>query len=317
MTLPQKLSTTLFNNYNLQAKDLQLIYNGMNKIFKFHSCNIGYALKLFHTDCRTPYQIQYERQLMMHLIVQGIECPEPISPCPDREEAVFKYLNQEYYGLLTHESKGVPFSPENDHSQIPAFGQALIKLHNCPPFPLKNPLPYLTDSNKLMEDFKRNASSKLRSRLESLIVKLYSSIQAHPIVTESNDTACICHGDAWPGNALYSENSCMLLDFEHSRISTPAFDISTFLWWALDHHDDLMHIDAWRKLKIGYGDYLDRLLNKNTSRYIKINELRSLIFVHKNIEITEELFEHINDRALWIMKILPPASNSIKILELP
>ncbi|WP_420234202.1 phosphotransferase enzyme family protein [Pseudomonas sp. ABY48] len=316
MTLSRELSVVLLNDYNLQANGLNLTYDGTNKIIKFHSGNLKYVLKLFPANCRTSYQIQYERQLIMHLIVQGIECPKPIPPCLDREESVFKYLNQDYYGLLTHESKGVPFSPENDHSQIPAFGRALIRLHNCSPFPLKNHLPYLTDPTKLMEGIKRDASTQLKSRLESLILKLYSSIQTHPIAPESNDTSCICHGDAWPGNALYSENSCVLLDFEHSRISTPAFDISTFLWWALDQHDDIVHIDAWRKLKIGYGDCLDRLLSKNTSRYIKINELRSLIFLHNHIDITDELFDHINERALWIMKILPSASDPIKILEL-
>jgi thiamine kinase-like enzyme len=168
-----------------------------------------------------------------------------------------------------------------------------------------------------MEGFKRDARSKLRIRLENLIVKLYRNIQTHPIAPQSNDISCICHGDAWPGNALYSEKSCVLLDFEHSRISTAAFDISTFLWWALDQHDDLVHVDAWRKLKIGYGDNLYSLLNKNTPRYIKTNELRSLIFIHNHIDITDELFEHINNRALWLMEILPSASNSIKALELP
>lgn len=317
LTLPREFLILLLDNYNLKAKDTQLAHDGTNKIIKFHCNDIKYVLKLFPTNCRTPYQIQYERKLMSHLTDQEIKCPGPIPQPPNKKELVFKYSNQEYYGLLTLESNGVPFSPKNDHSQIPAFGRALIKLHNCPPFPLKNPLPHLADSTKLMESVKREASSKIKIHLENLILKLYSSIQTHPTTPQPNDTRCICHGDAWPGNALYSEKSCVLLDFEHSRVSTPAFDISTFLWWALDQDDNLVHIDAWRQLKIGYGDSLDLLLNKNTSRYIKTNELRSLIFILNHIDVTDELFEHISNRAIWIMKVLPSASNSIKALELP
>lgn len=164
--------------------------------------------------------------------------------------------------------------------------------------------------------FEKNIESPYTNNLRTLILKLYNNIQASLPAPISNNKLCICHGDAWPGNALYSENSCTLLDFEHSRISTPAFDISTFIWWALGQQNHTTNINAWKSLKQGYGEVLETRIDQNTPRFIKINELRSLVFIYNNILITDELFEHINKRTQWFIDSLPGSLNSVEILEL-
>lgn len=316
MTFAPELSPALFRAYGLQPSELELIYDGVNKIFKFSASNAKLILKLFNRNNRNQYQISYERRIMKHVRANKIGCIEPLDPTSDKGEQVYLYLGQKYYGILTHEDKGATFTPENCHSQIPMFGTSLYKLHNCKRPNLVNPPPNLIDAFQLISHLKKSVDSPHASKLKVLILKLFDNIQAYPTMPESNDNLSICHGDAWPGNALYSENSCILLDFEHSRVSTPAFDISTFIWWALGQHNDSTNINAWKSLEQGYGDVLETRIDKNTPRYIKINELRSLAFIYNHILITDELFEHINKRTLWLMDALPPSLKGVEILEL-
>jgi thiamine kinase-like enzyme len=153
--------------------------------------------------------------------------------------------------------------------------------------------------NRLRKDIDTPYSKKIRT----LIVTLFNHIRALP--STPNNNRSICHGDAWPGNALYHNNFCTLLDFEHTCISTPAFDISTFLWWAIGQQKNTNTTDAWNYFKQGYGETLENLLDENLPKLIKLNELRSLIFIANHIFINEELFGHLKTRTQWIIDASP------------
>lgn len=316
MTPDSRMLLALSQTYALNITNLELLYDGINKIFACNANETELILKLSPTDIRNPRQIAYERRLTKHVHTNGIECAKPLFPNNGKKEKIYIYSGRQYYGTLTHKIKGTPFTPEISHSQLYAFGLSLSKLHKCVQPHLATPPPSLINATQIVKKLSSPIDSVHMGRLRKIIKKLFDDIQSHPIALDPNNASCICHGDAWPGNALYIKNSCVLLDFEHSRICQPAFDISTFLWWMLGQHDDKSRITAWDRFQEGYGDALAIRLDNNTATYIKINELRSLVFLYDHVHINDEIFEHINQQTRWLLKELSRPLMGCELLAL-
>lgn len=316
MTPDPKILLALSQAYALNITNLELLYDGINKIFACNANETELILKLSPTNIRTPRQIAYERQLVKHVHTNGIECAKPLRPNNGKKEKNYIYSGRQYYGILSRKIRGTPFTPEMSHSQLSAFGLSLSKLHECVHPHLATPPPSLINASQLVEKLSNPIDSVHMSRLRKIIKNLFDDIQSRPIALDSNNASCICHGDAWPGNALYTKYSCVLLDFEHSRVCQPAFDISTFLWWMLGQHDGKSRIAAWDRFQEGYGDALAIRLDNNTATYIKINELRSLVFLYNHVHINDEIYEHINQQTRWLLKELSRPLKGRELLAL-
>jgi Ser/Thr protein kinase RdoA (MazF antagonist) len=316
MSSTQELTRALLKAYDLQASEFELIYDGINKIIKFRANNKNLTLKLFNQNNRTHYQISYERKIVHHIIDNKIACIVPIDTITNQSEQIYRYEGQHYYGIVTIEDTGCTFTPtENLESQISIFGESLYKLHTCKLPNLPSPHPYFTDENRLISRLRKDIDTPYSKEIKALIITLFKHI--HTLPSTLSNKRSICHGDAWPGNALYHKNSCVLLDFEHTSISTPAFDISTFIWWATGQQNNTEAINAWSYFKQGYGETLENLFNEDLPRLIKLNELRSLVFIANYIVINEELLGHLKTRTQWFIDAFPSDLKNFTVLNRP
>lgn len=94
MILANELLPAVLKAYDLQASEIELIYDSVNKTFKFSSNDLNYILKLFEKNNHTKYQISYERQTMYHVLANNIACIEPLNPTSDKEEQIYLYLGK-------------------------------------------------------------------------------------------------------------------------------------------------------------------------------------------------------------------------------
>ncbi|MNQ51677.1 serine/threonine protein kinase [compost metagenome] len=311
-----RLKRSISETYDLEVKHIELIYNAINKIFRITSNNGTLILKLFKKNDHSNYKISFERKVMLHIFFHQINIIEPIPPASPQEQ-IYQFENQLYFGILTRECSGdLYFTKNNTQTHNYLFGQILFKLHNSPPPSLRNPKYDTTNSEHLILKLEKSNHSWQVFQLKQIIDTLYTNIKETTQSHTESVRKCICHGDAWPGNALYFSKTCTLIDFEHTRISDPAFDIATFIWWLSgSEYKESEKFKAWECFTRGYGDSINQLLNRKLSTLIKINQLRSLVFLHNNIIISDEILEHARHQTLDLLKKLTQPLNNKQQLE--
>lgn len=304
MTMHSKLIQTLSEAYSLKILGTRLLYNGVNKIFKIDTDKKQLFFKIFKKTLRTSEEINYERKLLIYLSWNGISCSRPIEP-PSHQESIFPYNGLEYYGILMHEDIGKTIDNDTDPSQIFNFGGALSRLHKVKLPDFSSSSCALTDTSELIKSL-NDPSFKPQCNLLPLIIDLYESLDTLLPSKENPAQTSICHGDAWPGNAIFNNGSCTLIDFERSQPSLPIFDVATFLWWALGHKDRDYALLLWTQFKQGYGTDINEILKNDISTLIKLNELRSLVFLYKNAALSEKALAHVTNRTKWFTTDLKP-----------
>lgn len=303
MTEYRKLLESVGEHYALKALRIQLLHNGTNKVFRIGTDNTELILKLFPKKSRRREDIKKERDLMTYLLVNGISCPAIVEPLTLSKEALFTHGEVEYYGIMMHEQHGKSIGLDNDPCLLFLLGEALSKLHKIQPPTFLSGACSFTYPSELMTSLEEQFYQP-QCNILPLITDLYESFGTLHPHDNNMQPASICHGDAWPGNGIFGHSSCILIDFEHARLSLPIFDIATFLWWVLGHNNRDYAQLMWTHFKTGYGTEINSLLNSDLSTLLKINELRSLIFLYKNTPLSEGALASITHKCQWFTTIL-------------
>jgi len=316
MTTHKKIMQALVDTYGLDVQNVQLFYNGVSKLFKINTDEKTLILKAFQKNLRTSDEITYERKILTYLSANAILCSRPIEPITSGEEAIFFYKGLEYYGILMHEENGKNIDLINtDASQIFSFGKSLSQLHGVDLPDFKISYRSLTDPGELIKTLADQTYTP-KCDLLPIINNLYDSFGGISYPPKNSTEMSICHGDAWPGNAMFFNGQCTLIDFEQSQASLPSFDVSTFLWWTLNHSRRDHALILWEAFKQGYGAGVDDILDNDISTLVKTNELRSLIFLYKNSELSEKAFAHLTLKSKWFTTILKPNLCAAEIWKL-
>ncbi|BCX69576.1 phosphotransferase enzyme family protein [Pseudomonas izuensis] len=291
MSISEELLSKISNTYEIQAISAQLIYDGVNKILQISDNTETFILKLFKKIKHSKSRISFERTILTHLNSHDINCIHVITPNANKEQT-YEFNGKTYYGLMTRLCLGNQYSPHNKDMHCFLFGKALFRLHECPTESFTNPKFNTSNIHHLMRSLKKDNSSPA-VQLRKTITNLFDNISLSLPPLAPPFEQCICHGDAWPGNALYFKDRCKLIDFEHARLADPALDIATFLWWLSGAElNESKKLTAWENFTQGYGESIEPRINEHTSTLIKTIQLRSLVFIHNNILLTEEILEH-------------------------
>ncbi|MNV33246.1 homoserine kinase [compost metagenome] len=310
------LMRSISEAYDLHIKHIELIYDAVNKIFRITNDNDSLIFKIFNKRDHSKQRISFERKITSHISSRQ---PNSINPILAKAqiEKTYLYENQFYYGIPTRECTGNPYlTNAGAQSDDYLFGQALFTLHHIPPPPFRNPKHDTSNVKHLISKLGSPNRSQKTIQLKTIIQTLHNDINLTTLSHTERMKRCICHGDAWPGNALYSSNACTLIDFEHTRISDPAFDVATFIWWLTgSEHTELEKLKSWEQFVNGYGESIKQLINNSTPALIKTNQLRSLIFLHNNIIINEEILEYAQRRTSHLLEKLTPHLKSEQLLE--
>ncbi|MBZ9784265.1 phosphotransferase [Pseudomonas sp. REP124] len=315
MSSLNNLTLQILSAHKLAANNIGMIYNGVNKLFRVTTDNKTYILKIFRKSHTPINNIVYERKITQYLFSQKIDCTQVISSTCNIEQ-LYTFEGAEYYGILTYESDGNQYSESSTYHHEALFGNALQKLHNCPRPTFNNPAFNPNNAHHLISAFDKSKNSQTTRKLKKIITILVNDISASKQYPATRTKYCVCHGDAWPGNALYQNNTCTLLDFEHARIFDPTFDVSTFIWWltGVDHSENYKHA-AWNSFVNGYGASAKHLSNNKVPIYIKTNQLRSLIFLLNNITLNSQIIEYAHEQTFKLLRQLKYYSNLESTLE--
>lgn len=194
---------------------------------------------------------------------------------------------QRYCGLLSSTARGEPFSDTLE--DISSFAVSLAKLHVAE-IPTLNFLPEFPKRRR--EGIRKGHSA---GRLGVGIKSIESGLAVKPL--EENDPV-ICHGDAWPGNALFSDTA-VLFDFEHTFVGPREFDLGTVAWWLLGRQDKMHSMNLWEtfmnryleetKIKVNFGLLPTCILQ---------NEIRSLRFLDQFAVLPTEVYPSVVKRAI-------------------
>ncbi|MGE8067533.1 phosphotransferase [Pseudomonas sp. NPDC089569] len=315
MTYSNSLIHQILYAYDLQPNNIEVIYSGINKVLRITARNKRYIFKMFKKSDFTKSKIAFERKIMMHIHSKKINCAEVISPICTTEQT-YTLDNQLYFGIMMHESLGKQYSTTIDNNYDFLFGQALFELHNCPKPALRNPQKNLNNAHHLTSKIGNDTLSGQTTQLKKIILNLVYDIGLSNQKPLTRTTYCICHGDAWPGNAIYRKKACSLIDFEHTRLFDPTFDIATFIWWLTgsELNEDKKY-SIWKQFTSGYGDTVKKLTNNKIPTYIKTNQLRSLIFLLNNIFVNDEILDYAHQQTFNFVHRLKPYSSFDKLLE--
>lgn len=316
MSTYNSLAELLHDEYNLQVNVTTNIYDAINKIFQITTDTDTLIIKLINRHHCTKYRISFERKIMNYAYSNHINVSQPFLPT-SKNEPIYRLEDQAYYSILTRKCTGHQHSSNSSHqTNYILFGKALSELHNLPTPQLNNPKFDTSKPSHLISTISAHSNSPLANILKTIIYNLYQNIESTRAAEIENTKRCICHGDAWPGNALYSNNSCTLIDFEHTRIADPTFDISTFIWWLTGlNYSEREKFNLWKNFAKGYGMAEKSLLNKNTKTMIKINQLRSLIFLYNNIILNKEIINYAHLQTSNLINKLNTSLKQDQILE--
>ncbi|TWB26720.1 phosphotransferase family enzyme [Nitrospirillum viridazoti] len=110
---------------------------------------------------------------------------------------------------------------------------------------------------------------------------------------EDRDGECligICHGDAWLGNAKWSDGRAVLFDFEYARVGPVVYDIASFIWSLQEVRDNDLQLALFKNFVQGYRSVYDVSFDEGALKAnVLRREIHNIEFLSTHIAMSSEV----------------------------
>lgn len=190
-----------------------------------------------------------------------------------------------YNGLITKALVGQTF-PQDPFS-AKAFGKSIAKLHgvSTPLVCSINTHAQKVELSKLKFGEFEAIGNRVKAAAEQLVLQI------------AEMTFGQCHGDAWPGNAIYDGMRANLIDFEDQIYGPLSYDIGTYLWWTFAN--EVKQSELSLAFFEGYHAHRRIECSDVELRYqILMKELKNLEFLGLRVELSKDAKAEVVPRAM-------------------
>jgi Ser/Thr protein kinase RdoA (MazF antagonist) len=235
----EAFSLQILCHYPIEVKSAVSINYEYNATLKVETTDGQlFALRINTNSPRTPENLRAEIAFVRLLAEDGrVKVPHPIE---NREGNFYTSILHEASGRMFHcvlyswiLGEELEEEPQNEQ-QLSALGAAMATMHLAVEgfdLPEGSSLPTFDDPLWWTEDFLLSEKSVLDAEAKDLISQALAAIKSGVAKFYANGTPRVIHADMHGGNALWSEGSLSVIDFDDCGIGFPLQDLATALYY--------------------------------------------------------------------------------------
>jgi Ser/Thr protein kinase RdoA (MazF antagonist) len=252
----------------------QLLQAGLNDTYLVTSRKDCYIARVYHARWRTPSEIAYELELLVHLAAKAVSVALPIADKDGTFSRLLTAPEGPRHLVLFDCARGEPlFWEQEEHSY--RAGQLLATIHTASDDFVSRHVRFRCDLDYLIDTPLAAIRPFLTHRptdwisLEGLAARLRERL------AQAADTGLdwgVCHGDLNSGNIHLAEDGTLtVFDFDFCGPGWRAYDIAAAQWVAMGHNKSGIR-DAFLK---GYTERR-RLVAANLAAFPLFHAIRHL-----------------------------------------
>jgi len=249
---------SFMSGYDVGAlTDYTLLKSTTHDTYRVETTDGAYILKIYGPDWRSSVEIDYEIDLLEHLVGKGIPVAAPVARMDGRFYSGQRTpTGQRYTVLYTYAEGNEPPWPPDPACYRP-YGRALARIHtglddfsSAQPGPVCELGHLLDDPTETLLQFLGQHPDDAND-LRALAAHLHERVSA--IAADLDEGPC--HGDIQGANCHATDDGTVtFFDFECCGISWRVYDLATLRWAAaLNGADDTL----WTAFLQGYMECRD------------------------------------------------------------
>lgn len=267
--------SVLGNLLGVLPRNITMVTDGVNKNLRVVADDTDLFARFSPSSLHSKDELENEVDLLNALNAAGAPCCEPVRADGRFVLGPFNIEGVEYHLFLNKTIVGDVLGPHLADAR--AFGRSLATIHQ-------------TSVNKF------NASAVSRGpivqvpRVISPVFQELKRLVAAQDHRNGDGPIGICHGDAWLGNAKWSEGRALLFDFEYARIGPVAYDIATFIWALQGVQDSDLQAAVYQSFVQGYRSVYDVLFDEEALKTnLLLREIRNIEFMSAHIAMSRDV----------------------------
>lgn len=251
-----------------------LVVNGVNKNYRVECSRGDFYARFSPETLHARHELQFEALTLSTLSKLSAPSCTPFNINEGSVHGPYEVHGVWYNVLLTNTIAGTSVS--SNELEFLSFGKSLALIH-------------LVQMDRGLSFQDRFGTPEIQ---KGPFYDVSKSILEYIDSCESQDyEVTICHGDAWPGNAINHNGVLTLFDFEYVHLGNPLYDIGTFAWYLLSEYNASSR-KLFESFLKGYNSRRQLLLRDSAIRQnIALKDLHTLSFLSNFIDLTDEIID--------------------------
>ncbi len=292
----------LSRRYGRRFTSISLVVGGVNRTYCISDGLSFFYLRLYRLSGRSDRDVAFEIQILERFPIRtDVAVARPVSPLYGPPVFVLDLPGERRRACLFHSAEGRELIVSRQDMRL--FGIGLGKLHaaflsgSIPPGRLIAPMSICNETIELLRSFR--SGEVLAQMIEADCRPVLESVDQLDLPRG------ICHGDAWTANARISRDKVAFFDFDDCGVGPLMIDLGTQAWHLIS--DDQGDADAMLLALLGGYDTVRTLRADERAvlpAFIAFAEIRSLLFLAKYCELTNDIWAALALRATKTLSIL-------------
>lgn len=273
----------------------ELVVGGVNRTYRLVGDGLPFYLRLYRSHGRSEAEIAFELHLLRKFqTAPGIRVARPLATSDGSGLLRMPFEGSPRFACLFEALAGRPLARTSDDAAL--FGTALAKLHRAlsgiAGGEMRPLAPRVLCEATITTLADIPSSGAVRQAVERHCLAPLSAPSLNELPSGN------CHGDAWFANAIVRERSVGFFDFDDCGCGPYLLDLGTATWHLLlgGGANAKAHLAA---LIAGYETVraLGRAERQALPLFLKLAEVRSLLFLGSFCALTEDLWQDVLGRA--------------------
>ncbi|QRM32705.1 phosphotransferase enzyme family protein [Microvirga sp. VF16] len=292
---------SLSQRYASRFTAIELVVGGVNRTYRVRDAENVFYLRLYRSIGRSVPEIDLEiRLLMLFPDDAGVEVARPVATADGRFLVTLERDAEPRHACLFEAIQGREMA--NSPADMRLFGTALATLHSAMPLSLDADMRSLDPTVICHHAIKALGSIGGSQPLIRTIERECLPAFQNPGV--SRLPAGLCHGDAWPGNVRVRDGKVGFFDFDDFDYGPLIIDLGTAAWHR-GQEGGQARDEVISALVSGYETARSLSAGEKAALppFIKLAEIRSLLFLAQYCALTEEMWSDVFNRAHNLLSV--------------
>ncbi|MBA9071481.1 Ser/Thr protein kinase RdoA (MazF antagonist) [Methylobacterium sp. RAS18] len=277
----------------------ELVVPGANRTYRLTAGGDAYYLRLYRPIGRSATEIAFEMCLLREVQpILGIDVARPIYTVDGTDCTRVLFDGVDRAAGLFHALDGRPLS--NNPEDVALFGSALAKLHRALAridgggARLLNPATLCAHSAVSLARIP--GSEPVRRAVDRCRAEMLGDPAVHDLPSGN------CHGDARLANVVAWDGTVGFFDFDDCGYGPYLLDLGTAAWHFV-RGDPAKTAALIASLLAGYERVrpLSEAERQALPHFVKLAEIRALLFLAEFCSLTDDLWPRVLDRATTVL----------------
>lgn len=286
----------LSSRYGRLFTDVDVVVGGVNRTYRVLAGEDIFYLRLYRSFGRPLSQITAEVSLLTRFPENPyVGVSRPVATTDGAHVTELSWSGEQRHACLFQSAEGEQIEL-NNIAHMERFGASIANLHLVMPAAIDgevrefNPIATVHDALRALREVPQSdevVKALVDEYLPSLLRLDLGSL-----------VSGICHGDPWTGNARFQNGKTVFFDFDDFGYGPFMLDLSTAAW-HFAHEESAKNAAMTSALIAGYEKVRPLSVPELEALplFIKLNEVRSLLFLNRYCALSDEMWTEAFERA--------------------